>query len=178
MRKTRGKRPCAPKTTVGLTSAYSVGTRSTRKPEKATCEDVPFRVLTAGKRKGTCEATSASFSPARSTRSYSPKELRRTRRRNFGPMVEKDLETPRGSRAVRTGKCGGGPFELDRPEVKIRPQIGFAFTGRAPLPDRWRPCSARGSSPMRNGPRQAVRPKSRRALPHTRGSGAAQEPGQ
>lgn len=45
----RGTRPYAPKMMVGLLLyGYSVGIRSSRKLEKATYEDIPFRVLTAG----------------------------------------------------------------------------------------------------------------------------------
>jgi len=44
----RGTRPYAPKMMVGLLLySYSVGVRSSRKLEKATYEDIPFRVLTA-----------------------------------------------------------------------------------------------------------------------------------
>ena len=44
----RGTRPYAPKMMVGLLLyGYSVGVRSSRKLEKATYEDIPFRVLTA-----------------------------------------------------------------------------------------------------------------------------------
>lgn len=45
----RGTRPYAPKMMVGLLLyGYSVGIHSSRKLEKATYEDIPFRVLTAG----------------------------------------------------------------------------------------------------------------------------------
>jgi transposase len=45
----RGTRPYAPKMMVGLLLyGYSVGIRSSRKLERATYEDIPFRVLTAG----------------------------------------------------------------------------------------------------------------------------------
>jgi transposase len=45
----RGTRPYAPKMMVGLLLyGYSVGIRSSRKLEKATYEDIPFRVLAAG----------------------------------------------------------------------------------------------------------------------------------
>lgn len=45
----RGTRPYAPKMMVGLLLyGYSVGICSSRKLEKATYEDIPFRVLTAG----------------------------------------------------------------------------------------------------------------------------------
>jgi len=44
----RGTRPHAPRMMVGLLLyGYSVGIRSSRKLEKATYEDIPFRVLTA-----------------------------------------------------------------------------------------------------------------------------------
>lgn len=44
----RGERPYAPKMMVGiLLYGYSVGVRSSRQLEKATYEDIPFRVLTA-----------------------------------------------------------------------------------------------------------------------------------
>ena len=46
----RGTRPYAPKMMVGLLLyGYSVGIRSSRKLEKATYEDIPFRLLTAGR---------------------------------------------------------------------------------------------------------------------------------
>jgi transposase len=45
----RGTRPHAPKLMVGLLLyGYSVGICSSQKLEKATYEDIPFRVLTAG----------------------------------------------------------------------------------------------------------------------------------
>ena len=45
----RGTRPYVPKMMVGLLLyGYSVGIRSSRKLEKATYEDIPFRVLAAG----------------------------------------------------------------------------------------------------------------------------------